>query len=72
MIYEDVVTKACMVLSFMIIYDMIYVGFHAKCISVQMWPSEIEHMYIITARLHMMTFGTCFTAFFFGKLCFTT
>jgi hypothetical protein len=35
---------------------MFYDGFHARCISMYMSLNEIEHMYSITIRLHIMIY----------------
>jgi hypothetical protein len=42
----------------MIMCDMFYYGFHYRCINMYMCLNGIEHMYIVTARMHRMIYVT--------------
>jgi hypothetical protein len=40
----------------MMCYDMFYVEFHARCISMHMSLNGTEHMYTVTIGLNMMIY----------------
>jgi hypothetical protein len=40
----------------MIMYDMVYMDFHVRCIDMLMSLNGVEHVYTVTAGLHMMIY----------------